>query len=184
MVRSLFGAVFERACFSTEQCARILELGQGDWRDARVTDGAGGPTTTGDKRAQVRTLALDAERQWIFARLATFLAERASYGFALREIQSPLKIQRYAVGDHHGWHVDLAAAGCEERKLGISVQLSPPDDYDGGELQIYDPHTPASAPRDQGCAIAFPSYVPHTVTPVTRGVRLALTAWAIGPRFR
>ncbi|WP_244923693.1 2OG-Fe(II) oxygenase [Enhygromyxa salina] len=92
-------------------------------------------------------------------------------------------MQRYGPGDYHGWHVDLAGPGCHERKLGISVQLSAPTDYEGGQLRVYDPPAHAAVPSELGCAIAFPAYVPHEVAPVTRGVRHALTAWAVGPPF-
>ena len=183
MVQSLFGAVFQHRVFTPSECARLIAL-DSPWVPARVTDGQGGSTTKGDKRASWKLIELGPEHEWIFARLAEFLTAHASYGFALRELESPAKIQRYEPGDYHGWHVDLAGPNCERRKLGISVQLSASHDYGGGELCIYDPpeHLPVS--RQQGCAIAFPSYVPHTVTPVTRGIRYALTAWAVGPPFR
>jgi PKHD-type hydroxylase len=42
----------------------------------------------------------------------------------------------------------------------------------------------ASAPRERGTVIAFPSYVLHRVTPITSGVRKALVVWAMGPKFR
>jgi predicted 2-oxoglutarate/Fe(II)-dependent dioxygenase YbiX len=181
VVASLFGAVFEHAVLSDEECRGLIEA-PGEWTPALVTDGRGGKTATGNKRAQWKLIPLDANNEWLYARLAKFLREQATYGFALRELQSPLKVQRYAVGDHHAWHVDLA--GGSERKLGISVQLSAPDEYEGGELRIYDPPEHLAVSRARGCAIAFPSYVPHEVAKVTRGVRHALTGWAVGPAFR
>lgn len=185
MVQSLFGAVFRRELISADECARLLaHAAAREWQPARVTDGRGGGTTQGAKRASWQLVALAPETEWLFARLAEFLGTDVSYGFDLREIESPLKLQRYEVGDHHGWHVDLAGPGCRERKLGITVQLSDGDTYEGGELHIYDPPQHAAAPRERGCAIAFPAYVPHEVAPVTRGVRYALTAWVLGPPFR
>jgi PKHD-type hydroxylase len=174
--------VFCRDVFSPSECARIL-ADDSAWSPAQISDGHGHATSYGDKRASWRLIPLGPEREWMFARLAQFLSEHASYGFALRELESPIKVQRYGVGDYHGWHVDLAGAGCRERKLGISVQLSAPSAYAGGQLRIYDPPEHAVVPSELGCAIAFPSYVPHEVTPVTRGVRHALTAWAVGPPF-
>jgi PKHD-type hydroxylase len=183
VVQSLFGAVFRRHLFSPEECIALLADGSA-WSPAQVTDGRGGPSSSAGKRATWKLLPLAPETEWIYARLASFLAEHATYGFALREIESPVKLQRYAVDDHHAWHVDLAGPGCGERKLGISVQLSAPHEYEGGDLCIYDPPAHQVAPREQGCAIAFPSYVPHEISPVRGGVRHALTAWALGPPFR
>lgn len=183
VVSSLFGAVFEHAVLSDDECRRLFDA-PGEWTPALVSDGRGGKTATGNKRADWKLLPLGPDHEWVYARLAQFLRERATYGFVLRELESPLKLQRYAVGGHHAWHVDLAGPGGRERKLGISVQLSAPDDYEGGELRIYDPPDHLAVPRARGCAIAFPSFVPHEVTEVTRGVRHALTAWAVGPAFR
>ena len=40
------------------------------------------------------------------------------------------------------------------------------------------------ADRRKGSAAAFPSFVLHRVTPVTKGTRHSLTIWAHGPAFR
>ena len=182
MVQSLFGAVFRRELFTADECARLITHDL-PWIPAQVSDGRGGGTHGLGKRASWKLIPLEPTSEWIFARLASFLAEDAGYGFALRELEAPIKIQRYEVGDYHSWHVDLAGPGCSERKLGISVQLSAPTDYEGGELRIYDPPRHTALSRERGCALAFPSYVPHEVAPVQRGVRHALTAWALGPPF-
>jgi PKHD-type hydroxylase len=183
VVQSLFGAVFHRRLFSLRECTELLAHASA-WSPAQVSDGHGGATTQLGKRAAWTLLPLSPETEWIYERLASFLTEHATYDFALREIESPIKLQRYVVDDYHAWHVDLAGPGCRERKLGISVQLSEPSDYEGGDLRIYDPPDHQPAPRELGCAIAFPSYVPHEISPVRRGVRHALTAWALGPPFR
>ena len=166
MVQSLFGAVFERELFSTSECQRLIAA-PGEWSPALVTDADGGASASAGKQATWKLIELGEDSEWIFARLAEFLGRRATYGFAVREIESPIKIQRYEVGGFHAWHVDLAAPAGRERKLGVSVQLSAPDDYAGGELWIYDPPTHRAAPRERGCGIAFPSYVPHEVGAVT-----------------
>ena len=61
-------------------------------------------------------------------------------------------------------------AGTSRRKLSVSVQLSRPEEYEGGDLQFmvvggYEPVTAI------GSAITFPSYLLHRVTPVTKGTR-------------
>jgi PKHD-type hydroxylase len=38
--------------------------------------------------------------------------------------------------------------------------------------------------RKRGAFIAFPSFVLHRVTPVTRGTRWSLVAWILGNRWR
>lgn len=72
------------------------------------------------------------------------------------------------------------------RKLSISVQLSDPSEYEGGDLIFYRTglRTPQIAPKEKGTIIVFPSYVIHEVTPVTKGLRKSLVSWAQGPRFK
>ncbi|TMV52564.1 2OG-Fe(II) oxygenase, partial [Thioclava sp. BHET1] len=86
---------------------------------------------------------------------------------------------------HFGWHSDIGAgvvAG--KRKLTMVVQLSDPSEYEGGRLETRADLDVREAPRDQGSATLFPSFVLHRVTPVTRGARHSLTIWAHGPAFR
>lgn len=184
MAPSLYRVVWQQELLSTQECAGLI-ASAGPWSAAMVTDDDGvAPTVAGRKRASWALLPLSSEHEWLYERLAGFLAARASFGFELREIESPLKIQRYAAGDFHGWHADLGAPEAQGRKVGISVQLSGGDQYEGGELRFFDPPEHATAPRTRGCAIGFPSYLPHEVAPVTAGTRYALTAWAVGPSFR
>ena len=63
------------------------------------------------------------------------------------------------------------------------MQLSDPADYVGGALQITSGDRPSDMPRDQGALVAFPSYMIHRVTPVTRGRRRSLVGWIGGPPF-
>lgn len=82
-----------------------------------------------------------------------------------------------------GWHNDepLWDGHFRGKKLSMVIQLSDPADYDGGvlELEGRDP-----TPREQGLAVAFPSFMFHRVTPVTRGWRFSLVVWAQGPHWR
>lgn len=68
------------------------------------------------------------------------------------------------------WHTD----GEQRRHLDLTVVvlLTPPDEYDGGDLQFLDDrHRIFCAPRDVGTVVVAPTYVVHRVTTVTRGVR-------------
>ena len=64
-----------------------------------------------------------------------------------------------------------------KRRLSATVQLSAPEDYDGGSLELRDGAAVRTATREAGSLVAFPSTTLHRVTPVTRGVRYALVAW-------
>ena len=71
------------------------------------------------------------------------------------------------------------------------MNLSDPDDYEGGNLQFdLGPqagddrlHT-CEEIRPRGSVIVFPSHVQHRVTPVTSGTRRSLVMWSLGLPFR
>lgn len=102
-------------------------------------------------------------------------ANLAVYRFDLNGMER-LQLSEYENGEEYGWHLDIASER-SLRKLSVVVQLSDPNDYDGGDLEFWGTGT---ADKKQGTLIAFPSYLLHRVTPVTRGVRRSLVAWAVG----
>jgi len=71
------------------------------------------------------------------------------------------------------------------RKLSFSLQLSDPDEYEGGNVQLID-ETGATyvAPRKRGTMILFDSRTQHRVLKVESGVRKSLVGWAVGPRWK
>lgn len=91
-------------------------------------------------------------------------------------------------GGHFDWHKDYgkdyAAPDQEPRKLSLSIQLSDPGAYQGGDLEVRAGNTVDVAPKTRGTVIAFPSYVLHRVTPITSGARKSLVVWAVGPEFK
>ena len=91
--------------------------------------------------------------------------------------------KRYRVGDSHGEHQDLLP-GAARRKFAGSVQLSHPEDYDGGELVMRYADRRVAMPRARGALVAFPGWTLHEVTPITRGERRALIVNGFGPPLR
>jgi PKHD-type hydroxylase len=86
---------------------------------------------------------------------------------------------------HFGWHMDAGEnSGRAPRKLSISLLLSDPSEYDGGEFEYFDGQPRRLLVKDKALAIVFPSFVQHRVLPVTRGLRKVLVGWVCGPRFR
>jgi predicted 2-oxoglutarate/Fe(II)-dependent dioxygenase YbiX len=61
------------------------------------------------------------------------------------------------------------------------VQLSDPDDYEGGNLQLLDEAGNSYiAPRKRGTVILFDSRTQHRVLKVTKGTRKSLVGWCVG----
>jgi PKHD-type hydroxylase len=151
------------------------------------------PSTVGEDRypahrqAYTRKVQVNARTMWIFDLLcrAGAAASRAGAGLKLTEINREPQYVEYVPGwGRFDWHNDYSHELPDApRKLTIIIQLSPPEDYDGGRLQVFGTEV-QSLPREQGTVVAFPSFLFHRVTPVTRGVRRALVAWIAGPRLR
>ena len=86
---------------------------------------------------------------------------------------------------YYAWHhdIDWTQDSGYDRKLSIIIQLSSPEDYEGGDVE-FNMFTTPEAFKKRGSVLVFPSYLTHQVTPVTRGTRYSLVAWVEGPRWR
>ena len=106
------------------------------------------------------------------------------FKFDLFGFMEDIQFTKYqAPGGHYGKHVDRSA-GSSARKLSVTLQLSDPSTYEGGDLEMYLSDKADKGKREQGCCTVFPSYVLHQVTPVTKGTRYSLVAWIGGPDFK
>ena len=88
---------------------------------------------------------------------------------------------RYEVGMHYGPHVDAAVMGSADRAVrsdvAITLFLSDPETYRGGELVVINNNTGSEFKLEAGAAIAYPANTLHHVKPVTQGVRQAGIIW-------
>lgn len=97
----------------------------------------------------------------------------------------PLLFSRYETGMSYGSHVDDAilgrsAQGLDQIRSDISFTLflSPPENYDGGELVIESTSGEQVFKLEAGQAVFYPSTSLHRVCEVTKGVRDAAVGWA------
>jgi PKHD-type hydroxylase len=99
-----------------------------------------------------------------------------------RHIFPPL-FNRYGVGQRFGVHVDNAVRGDHltgmriRTDLSVTLFLSEPDEYDGGELVVEDYYGSHEVKLPAGQLVLYPATSLHTVTPITRGVRVASFFW-------
>lgn len=95
----------------------------------------------------------------------------------------PPMFNRYAGGNHYGNHVDNAiqtdGRNGEPLRTDISVTvfLTEPESYDGGDLIIEDTYGSHEVKLPAGDAIIYPSSSLHRVEPVTAGQRVASFLW-------
>ena len=103
---------------------------------------------------------------------------------------TPCQFARYNVGDFYNYHQDSGHSEIdyekETRKISMTVQLSDPDSYEGGEFYFYNGNKEEEEPsiQKQGSIICFDSRMWHRVAPVTKGVRYSLVSWILGPSFK
>jgi predicted 2-oxoglutarate/Fe(II)-dependent dioxygenase YbiX len=110
-------------------------------------------------------------------------AFRASNSWKLSISNVPsVQIVRYVNGDHYLRHTDWSV-NKNRRKLSMSIQLSLPEDYLGGEVVLYAGPEDISIPTEVGMATIWPSWTLHQVMPITEGERWCLVAWAEGEAF-
>jgi PKHD-type hydroxylase len=86
-------------------------------------------------------------------------------------------------GGHYDWHADLGPS-ISNRKLSCVLQLSDPNDYDGGELELNSGAGSIKIEKKKGRIVFFSSFVLHRVTPVTSGTRISLVTWLSGRNLR
>lgn len=103
-----------------------------------------------------------------------------------------IRLLRYFPDSEMGKHADWSPGIAPNRKLSMTLQLSDPTTYDGCDVvmdsvgshsELFGDAT-FHIPRPQAMCAVWPSWMAHTVTPLTRGERFALVAWASGPLFR
>ncbi len=86
-------------------------------------------------------------------------------------------LSRYDPGMEYGRHTDNALMGQYRSDVSFTVFLSPPQDYQGGELVIEGADDERSYKLSSGTAIAYPSSTLHRVDPVKQGTRLVAVGW-------
>jgi PKHD-type hydroxylase len=127
------------------------------------------------------------ENRWVFERFTGIVnnANERFFKFDLSRLES-LQYTVYNEGQYYKDHMDMSYRNPNNavRKLSFTMQLSEPDDYDGGDLVIKHGSTPDIARKNRGAITFFPSYIMHEVTPVTRGVRKSIVGWVTGPRWK
>lgn len=106
------------------------------------------------------------------------LADNAVFALAVRpkRILGPA-FSRYRPGQAYGSHVDDAIMDGNRTDVSFTLFLTPPAEYDGGDLIIESSAGEDAIKLDAGSLVAYPSTALHRVAPVTRGERLAAVGW-------
>jgi len=203
---------FQSIWYQTELNPKIIETIEEDLTD-KFQEQMGDSKLMGDalnrdkrnsKNAWVPTTHWTAGLVWHYVERAN----RENFLYDIRNIDGEsMQLTQYGIGEFYGWHNDAGISGQYKpvsvgnhhegraqdylnenlelvRKLSFVVQLSDPDDYEGGNLQLLaEDGKSYFAPRKRGTVIVFDSRTQHRVLKVTKGVRKSLVGWVVGKRW-
>jgi PKHD-type hydroxylase len=100
-----------------------------------------------------------------------------------KRLMNPM-FNRYDVGMEYGSHTDISIMDfghptmATRTDISMTLFLSEPDSYDGGELVVATPAGESRVKPPAGSAVVYPSGNLHWVEKVTRGSRVAAVSWA------
>ena len=138
------------------------------------------------------------DNPWLFRELKPIIEyANKSWGFNISRYEN-IQFTEYEPRGHYTWHNDAIQNPMSlkniTRKLSMVVQLSKPENYEGGgfrfnlrglDSQLDDNiMSPPSEFLQQGSIIVFPSFLWHKVEPITKGTRHSLVMWALGEKWK
>lgn len=172
--------------FDSKECLEIIKLGKiFDLQESKTGDGK----SFSDKRKSYNSWIPPCEiSTWLYVKLQNLIEiANKHFQFDLHSLEN-LQFTEYSENyqGNYGPHIDKfpnSISPNSHRKLSFSVQLTNPDEYQGGDLKIYNGNC-FVVNKSVGTINFFPSYVLHEVTPVTKGTRYCLVGWVSGPKFK
>jgi PKHD-type hydroxylase len=121
------------------------------------------------------------------ARLSAILSRAVQHNETFRFYAYPRRmtaprISRYVAGMEYGSHLDnpIMVRSNENplrTDLSMTVFLSDPESYQGGELSLETPFGPQNVKLPAGDAVVYSTTMRHRVVPITEGTRLAVVGW-------
>ncbi|MCA2219343.1 Fe2+-dependent dioxygenase [Jidongwangia harbinensis] len=158
---------------------------------ARFVDG--GVTAGGGNLSVKNNREMAAEQEYVDVVKIVERALRANvelnYTVFPRSITRAI-VSRYDQGMSYGVHIDSPVIGFMSpgqagsfgqnylrSDFSMTVFLSEPDSYAGGDLSFGSPWGTQTYKLSPGSAVVYPTGLPHEVTPITAGTRLAVVLW-------
>jgi len=161
--------------FLEEEVEQIIELG-----DALVLEEGkvhGDKVNHSIRNSRIAWIHPEKDTWWLFDR--AIMVFKSSLPF------SSLQSMQYTVydskGSHYDWHRDVGSGdNIAKARINVAVlQLSNPNEYKGGVLQIKYEDQVIDVMKTKGMVTTFPIQLEHKVTPVTSGVRKTLIMWGL-----
>ena len=172
---------FWNNAFTKKECKSIIDIAKNKGLIKGKTK-----KKTNVRDNQISWLYASDNMEWVFRRVTDIVLSlnKQFFNFDIFGLNEGFQFTNYvAPSNKYGQHTDKAYAGLI-RKLSLSIQLTDPKEYEGGELFLYENKNGDEMKKEQGTLILFPSYVLHEVKPVTKGERNSLVSWVTGQQFK
>jgi PKHD-type hydroxylase len=141
-------------------------------------------TATAAARAVKNNLQVDANNKEVLDQIHTILNKALNesplfHAAAMPHHVYPYIVSKYSTGKYYGWHVDSPIMGDPPMRtdLAMTIFLSDPSTYVGGELILQTTAGPVSLKPPKGDAILYPCQFLHCVSEIKSGERLAAVTW-------
>ena len=187
-------------------CDDIVKYSKSIQDQLATTGGYGDPKKLNQKQIKDLKKKRDSDivwlnDRWIYKELQPYVQQaniNAGWNFQW-DYSENMQFTKYHKGQYYGWHCDGwdrpyhkpegDPAKGKVRKLSVTLTLSDPKDYKGGELEFdFRNLDPDKKPNIRKCTeilpngslVVFPGFVWHRVCPVKKGTRHSLVMWNLG----
>lgn len=176
--------------FNFDELDRIIKLGNLYVEEqAQIGDNSRSVVDMEIRSCKLAWMFPNKHTEWIYRRITDVVNQvnKEFFNFDLTKLENfQFTKYREEEGGFYLKHTDPMDGQYlpENRKLSLVIQLSDPNEYEGGDLCLYNGDEPSIVEKKRGRIIFFPSYTLHEVRPVTKGVRYTLVGWVHGPAFK
>ena len=179
-----------------EICDKIIQHGKDKLISAIVVDSETKTSPDQTPRSSHVSWLTD---QWIYDLILPYIKDanqQAGWNWKFDCIE-PIQFTKYALDQFYDWHPDggsdfLSVYSNQSdstkngkiRKISVTINLVDSNDYEGGSLEfdlgISGGIETCDKIKPKGSIVVFPSFIPHRVTSITKGIRYSLVMWVLG----
>jgi PKHD-type hydroxylase len=173
-------AYWEKA-FTPEECEKIIKIAKNKGLIKGITQ-----DKTDIRKSKITWLYSTDDLEWVFIRIKDIVLNLNNrfFNFDIFGLNEGLQFTNYkAPSNKYGKHIDKGL-DFVVRKLSLSIQLTNPKEYEGGELILYENEKGTEMKKEQGYLVLFPSFTLHEVKLITKGERNSLVSWVTGKQFK
>ena len=174
--------------FSKQELDKIYSnLENISFKDATIIGSENTPKEI--RSSRIKWIPKTEEWNWLYTKLMDMAvtANNELWKFDLFSADELIQYTEYYDSEegHYTWHQDVGPDSASFRKISITVQLSDFDEYEGGDLELWQGGTSyIKAERGAGVVFIFPSYMMHRVAKVTKGTRKSFVLWVGGSHYK